>query len=161
MTTQYCTTADVQDFFKDVTFTANTKTTLTEVSDVINEKSDYFDGRMNSIYQTPITGTQSLRIVKHCVEHLCAAEIWERMRPANLPKDETNWGWSWNKQAEDMIARIIGKVSDLHDIVMLPDAVALAGQAERVAANLVDSGVNNLSSTDSGYDRQFTMGDVY
>lgn len=157
----YCTTADVQNFFLDITFTDASKVTLTDVADIITEKSDYLDGRLKGIYQTPITGSQSLSIVKHCVEHLCASEIWARMRPAGLPREETNWAWSWNKEAEAMITRIVGPTADPREMVELPDAVALAGKAERHVAGLVDSGVADLGSSDSGYSPMFSTGDVF
>ena len=157
----YCTTSDVQDFFKDVTFSAQTKVTLTEVGDIIIEKSNYIDGRLDNIYVTPITGTQALSMIKHCAEHLVAAEIWERLRPAGLPKDESNWGFIWNKAAEDMLTRIVGPTKDPRDMVILLDAVALPGQIERNAANLVDSGVADLGSTDSGYAPMFTTGEIF
>jgi len=60
----YCTTANVQSEFKDITFSASTSITSTEISDFIDQADAEINGRVGLVYVTPITGSIALLIIK-------------------------------------------------------------------------------------------------
>jgi hypothetical protein len=71
----YCTSAQVAAEFKDITFSANTPVTDTDVDRFIAEA----DAEINSVlavrYATPITGTEALIIVRQLSIDLVAERV--------------------------------------------------------------------------------------
>lgn len=60
----YSTNALVASEFKSITFSSSTKITDSEVDQWITEADAYIDGRIGLIYETPVTGTKALEILK-------------------------------------------------------------------------------------------------
>lgn len=60
----YSVTSDVASEFKKITFDANSSVTSTEVTEFISQIDAWIDGVLTSKYETPVTGTESLKILK-------------------------------------------------------------------------------------------------
>jgi len=75
--TDYCTVANVEARIKGITFSGSTAITSTEVGDFITTNSAVIDGRLNAVYEVPITGTVSLAIVKKICIYLTLPEVLE------------------------------------------------------------------------------------
>lgn len=71
----YCTEANVQAEFKAISFGASTAVTSSQVAEFIAEVDAYIDGRIGLIYETPITGTASLLIMRMISRRLVANRI--------------------------------------------------------------------------------------
>jgi hypothetical protein len=82
----YCTNVEVASNFRNLTFGATTKLTDTEVDAWIAEADAEIDGRIGVKYVTPVTGAQSLLIIKS----ICTALVSDRVRmtlPNEPPSD--------------------------------------------------------------------------
>lgn len=150
----YCTSADIQAMIKDPTFTSATKVTLSEISDIIDQMDDLINARLNTIYVTAITGAKSLKIMKLVSQLLTSAEVWRRLKPANLPQGETSLSAQWDSRAEKILSAIVKGDMQLEDAEQI-------SIVERSNEALMDSGVNNLVEGDAGFDSQFTIGDQF
>jgi len=60
----YSVYTDVASEFKSVTFSSTTAVTDSEVTEFISQIDAWIDGILYSKYETPITGTESLKILK-------------------------------------------------------------------------------------------------
>ena len=150
----YCSSSDIQAVIKDPTFTASTKVTLLEISDVIDQMDDLINARLNTYYEIPISGSKSLKIMKLLSQLLTSAEIWRRLHPANLSAGEQSLSAQWDSRAEKILKAIIDGDMQLEDAVIL-------SVVERSNDALMESGVNNLSEGSAGFDPQFTIGDQF
>jgi len=60
----YCTTTQVAATFRKLTIGASTNVTTTEVTEWIEEADAEIDGRIGVKYDTPVTGAESLKILR-------------------------------------------------------------------------------------------------
>ena len=67
----YCTTADIEAEIKALSLSASSIPTTTQVTEFIDQESARIDSYLSSRYTTPISGTESLLIVKR----LCIALV--------------------------------------------------------------------------------------
>ena len=70
----YSTNADVQSEFKNLTYTSNGITSA-EVDEFISQEDAYIDGMVGGKYATPITGSESLKIIKTISIYLVANRV--------------------------------------------------------------------------------------
>ena len=70
----YSTYSDVQNEFKNINFTDGLITSA-KVTEFISQADAYIDGRIGLIYDTPVTGTKSLSILKEISIGLVAQRI--------------------------------------------------------------------------------------
>ena len=71
----YCTQAQVESEFADITFSSTTKVTDTDVARFIAETDALIDGRLGLKYQVPIVGASSLVIVRMIAIAIVAARV--------------------------------------------------------------------------------------
>jgi hypothetical protein len=71
----YCTNTEVASDFKNITFSATSTVTDTEVDEFIAQESAFIDSMICSVYQVPITGTNSLLLMKKICLHLVADRV--------------------------------------------------------------------------------------
>jgi hypothetical protein len=137
----YCTYTEVSSEFKDITFSASTAVTDTEVSDFIDQSSSLIDGIIASKYEVPVTGSMSLLVLKMICIWIVKARILSILS-VKTPQDKTKQdpdGPTLLKQAMDMLKAI--KKGDL----ALTDAIVASS----------DDGLTSfLMNEDITYDNQ-------
>lgn len=71
----YCTSADVAAEFKFLTISSSSAVTTTVVTEFISQADAYLNSRVGLKYIVPITGTESLKIMKRLSIWFTAARI--------------------------------------------------------------------------------------
>lgn len=71
----YSTTNQIQSEFKDITFSATSSVTDTEVTEIISMTDAEIDARLGVKYEVPITGTSALLICRTISTYISAARI--------------------------------------------------------------------------------------
>jgi len=71
----YCIVSDVQSMFKNITFAATDAITDTEVSNWIDEESAILDSLLRARYNIPLTGTNSLEVLKKVCAFIVAGRV--------------------------------------------------------------------------------------
>lgn len=84
----YCTNTDISSEFKDITFSATTAVTDTEVDDFIDQMSSLIDSFISNRYETPVTGPISLLILKFICILLVKSRILSILS-VKTPQDKT------------------------------------------------------------------------
>lgn len=76
----YSTNADVASLFKGLTFSSDTNPTDTEVDSFITEADQLIDAKVGTRYSTPVTGTNSLIVLKTISKYLVAADVQQILK---------------------------------------------------------------------------------
>ncbi len=132
----YCTTTHVSGEFKGVTLSSSTTPTDTTVERFIAEADAEIDSKVGLKYETPVTGTTALIVVRQISIWLVAArvkEIFKVKTGASSAEQEAREG-DLRKMAMDRLDRI-AKGEEL-----LPDAT-LRSSYDGVRSYVVDNGV--------------------
>lgn len=117
----YSTVAQVASEFKNITFSATTSITESEVERFIDESDALIDAKLSQVYVTPVTGTVSLLVVQQI-------SIWfsaQRVRDIQMLKtgqNNTNQ-LDGGKRLDDMAMERLDQILD--DELPLPDATLL------------------------------------
>ncbi len=109
----YSTKDDVALLLKGMTFSSITKITDAEVTDMITARDAWIDGKLSEIYQTPITGTESLKILKIISKYFVAAEVVDIVITATGKDNPV--AKRWTDFANQMLDEIISGDLDLSD----------------------------------------------
>lgn len=86
--TDYCTVSDIEARLKGMTFSTSTVITTAQCGDFITTNSAVIDGRLNAVYEIPITGTSSLAIVKKICIYMTLAEVKDILNDGIGKEDE-------------------------------------------------------------------------
>jgi hypothetical protein len=73
----YASVGDIQYEFKNITFSSSTTPTSTAVSEFITQTEALVNSKLSTRYTTPITGTESLSLVKMIVVTIVSRRIKE------------------------------------------------------------------------------------
>jgi len=112
----YASVSDVQALAPHVPLNAQSKPSLTDVQRWIDETETLVDSVLRTVgWQTPITGSESLKIVRRIVAHGVMAQVM-RARP-NAETDPDKFQAVFDRMLKSL------EVSD--DPLDLPDAIAL------------------------------------
>jgi len=72
----YCLVSDIENWFPGVTFdNTTTKISKNFVRNLITRHSAYIDTRLANAYTVPITGSNSLQLVKEICEYFTIADV--------------------------------------------------------------------------------------
>lgn len=71
----YCTASDIQNEFRGLDIGADTVLTSAKVDEFIDQASAEIDSRLGSKFVTPITGTNSLKLMKTACTWLVAERV--------------------------------------------------------------------------------------
>lgn len=124
----YATTSDIQGEFKNITFSGSTAVTSTQVSGFLTDADAMINARLAPKYQVPITGSNSLVIVKLIAIKLVKHRILEiiKVKTGKTSEDQDSQGKkTLEEQAFDLINDIV------KDKLLLTDAT-LATTADGV-----------------------------
>lgn len=119
----YATATQIASEFKSTTFSGSSAVTTSELDDWCDEFSRVIDAQLSAKYTVPITGTESLKIVRLIVKNFVAARV-KRI----LSADEQAGGRSKETDAdklEKQAQMMLDNLSGCGDCDMtLPDATA-------------------------------------
>jgi hypothetical protein len=103
----YATLANVQALIKWVTFSASSKVTSTEVTDMhIVEADAYIDSKLCKKYQVPITNATDLKVLQFISTRLAAvkiAEILVLQTSGEMPAIVERWFMDANARLEEIL----------------------------------------------------------
>ncbi len=114
----YTTVAAVQSEFKGVTFAAGTAVTTDDVDEFIIQEEFSLEGELSTVYNVPITGSQSISIMKRMSTLMVKARIMDIL-PVKTGKSEVDQGNpadGLRKIVSDMLEKLREKK------MLLPDA---------------------------------------
>lgn len=132
----YSLEADIQSEFKDIDFAdADSKVSSAEVSAFIVQSDAFIDSKVGLRYEVPITGTESLKILKTISIWLVADRVSKILRiKSNVPETETA-----EKSLRDMALEMLEDIAK--GVVLLSDAtVKSSGSGFSSYANSEDLG---------------------
>lgn len=137
----YCSAADVQNEFKNLTFGASTTPTDTQVAAFCDQESAKIDAKLAARFVTPITGAVSLALLKPFAIALVANRVAAILRVKTGDKgiDQGPSVFMSRKDAEAGIqAMYEGKIQ-------LLDATLISG-ADGVRSWVGDAGTDDVSN---------------
>jgi len=110
----YSTNSDVVDEFKNLDTTG--KITLEKINSWILQADAYINGRIGLIYQTPVTGEESLEVLKEISIGFVAQRIAYVLETKSItPKGDQYIPKNLIKQAEDRLSMIVNRKLLLSD----------------------------------------------
>lgn len=131
----YCTTTNVSQRFQALTISADSAFSTTKVQDMIDTNTAVIDGRLSKRYETPITGTNALLIVKQICLYFTLADIIEPLGAKETKDTELKREQDFRKLAEAMLTDIeMGRLD-------LSDATQVSSASSRFVNNNVDNDV--------------------
>jgi phage gp36-like protein len=120
----YCTVEDIEKRFLNIDFTTSTSVSTSDVEAFISLNSAEIDGRLESVYEIPITGTKALLIVQKICEFLTLADVQEILDQKGMGNDDVKTtSQKYREIAEKML------ISIENGVLALTDAVSLATDA--------------------------------
>ena len=119
----YSTTTDVASEFKNITISATSALTTTEVTEFIVQADAYIDSRLGLKFTVPITGAESLKIVKRLSIWLVASRMKEiyKVKTGAVLVDQGETG-DLGKMAREELDKIIKNELLLSDATLLSSA---------------------------------------
>jgi len=130
----YATDQDVIDEFKSID-TSNGKITNTKIKEWIDQSDAYIDGRIGLIYQVPVTGTASKKILKNISIGLVAQRISRIIEVKSITaKGDQSMVRDLMAEAEKKLQMIVDKKLILSDATK---ANSLGGVASYTGSNTV------------------------
>ena len=120
----YCSVEDIESRFLNIDFTSNTSVSTADVESFISLNSAEIDGRLESDYTVPITGTQSLQIIQKICIYLTLSDVHEILeQKLTLEKGAT----LMSKTCADKAEKMLRAIED--GAMTLSDAESLASDA--------------------------------
>lgn len=113
--TDYCSVNNLEKWLPGVDFSTDTKIKETEVLEFISGHSATIDSRVNALYNTPITGTSALLVVKKICEYMTIADVGPIVIAGFGDRGENATPIDYAKKASDMLDKIESGELDLTD----------------------------------------------
>jgi len=132
----YSVYGDVQSEFKSTTFGASTKITSTEVTEFISQADAMIDGIVSGKYVTPVTGSESLKIVKMISINLVAGRIWNILEREGT--DAKNKGHDLIEFAKAMLKKITEGKLELSDATSIASTTFESYNKTNAIVGLID-----------------------
>lgn len=127
----YSTYSDVTKEFKNIVFSSNSSVTSDDVTEFITQADAYIDSQIASKYITPITGAESLKVLKRLSIWLVAGRI-KMILKVKSGQDIGDQG-----NDSDLITMARDEIKDIvKGLVKLTDAtLAITGSGMKSYAN--------------------------
>lgn len=109
----YCTTDDVKKRFKSLELSVSSAVKLATVEGWIEDHSEAIDARIGKLFETPVTGPKSLKVLRLICAYFVTADVEDVLVPP--AQGATNRAPSYRKLAEDMLKKIECGETDLED----------------------------------------------
>lgn len=108
----YAAVADVQSEFKGVVFSATSAVTDTQVTGFIAQAEAYINGKIDSAYVTPVTGPQSVLILKMISIWLVADRVSKILEVKSASEEANTTDKSLTQMAE-------AKLEEIKDLLLV------------------------------------------
>lgn len=144
----YATYTDVQSEFKQIDFTAsNSVLSTTEVAEFITQEEALLDGEVSQIYEIPVTGSQSISMMKMMTILMVKARIVDilAVKVGTSSPEQGSSGDALRTRVEKMLEKIKKKT------LLLPDATLLSSTGGIKSYN-VDNDITPLFERESTSD---------
>lgn len=138
----YCLKADIEARYLGTTFGTADPLTGTEVGDFIDTNDAVIDGRLSLVYETPVTGVKSLKILKVISTLLTVADTDDVLTMRGLQTPESSRSRGYREKAEAMIQQIVD--GDL----ILSDAVVVSQSGSMVRSYNVENNIEPVFHKD-------------
>lgn len=115
----YAVTSDVASEFKNVEFTAQTPVTATEVTAFITQADGEINGYVGKVYTIPITGTESLAVMKMISVWLVAHRVSQILQVKTVTEETETGAKSLREQALELLDKIVKREFVLTDAPLL------------------------------------------
>lgn len=102
----YCTYTDVQSEFKNLVLGSTHALTSTEVTEFIEQASNYIDARIGLKYETPVTATAAISVLKMIAIWMVKKRILRILAVKGATKPEEQEG-STDLNPEQMLSDIL------------------------------------------------------
>jgi len=101
--------SDVEALLKqlNLTFTANSKITVTDLAKYIADTDRYIDSRLANTYTVPVADVEAKAILLPVAAQLTAAKCWRIIYAAQ--QGESNKAREWESQSEKVLSMVIAK----------------------------------------------------
>ena len=140
----YCTTDHVQEEFKDQTFTTSTKVTLADVTRFILESDALINSKLGLKYQTPITGTNALILMRMISVWLTKSRILDifAVKTGRTETDQDG-GTETAAKANKLLQDIVDGAVALSDATLLSSDYRISSYSlEHDLENVFEKGVD-------------------
>lgn len=136
----YALPADVANEFRSITFNSTSDITDTRVQGFLDEAEAEINTALAIVYVTPITGTQSLLIVKRIEIAIVAARVAAIIDLKRSPSQDKNIQQEFNKSgfakaARKSLENLKNRITTLTDAVLLNSDFGMS--SETVDLNIV------------------------
>uniref|UniRef100_A0A6M3IS18 Uncharacterized protein n=1 Tax=viral metagenome TaxID=1070528 RepID=A0A6M3IS18_9ZZZZ len=104
----YSVYTDVTKLLLGMSFSESTGKILTgDITNIIVDVDNWIDAMLSNYYSVPITGTESLLIIKIISKYAAAAEVLRRVTAGiQGTKTDNKTGKEYQKRADDMLSAI-------------------------------------------------------
>lgn len=117
----------IQGEFKSVTFSATTAVTTDDIARFISEEEAFLDAHVGTIYTTPVTGTEALKIMKLMSTLLVKARILDILEVKTGKTDEDQGGGAAEKLRDRILNEDTGILSLIKKkLFLLSDATLVS-----------------------------------
>ena len=114
----YSTNSNVKDEFKSID-TTNGLITTTKIDDWIDQADEYIDGRIGLVYETPVSGVKSLKILKQISIGFVAQRIAYVLETKSItPKGDQYIPKNLIEQSEKRLQMVVDKQLLLSDATL-------------------------------------------
>lgn len=103
----YCAVADIQKYYRKIVFSGTSDITNTDVDAFITNADAEIDATLQKFYVTPITGTESLKLMKLISEKLVVGEVDRVLREGKAKIDEKENYVDFKKEGHDLLKDIL------------------------------------------------------
>lgn len=121
----YATRDQIAAEFKDISFTSSTPVSDTQVDDFISRVEAMVNAKVGQRYETPVTGTESVKILREIVVNLVADKVRDIVEVKSVPKEDLEQGArqrTGTLEAKRMLKQIVE-----HELP-LPDATLISNK---------------------------------
>ncbi len=117
----YADTRDIEARYKKIELTADTAVSENDVVDWLNEHTATINGRINSVYVTPVveaTSPEAFKILRRICVYMTVADSDEVLGQGLLSADEVGRAETYRERADDMLDDIAeGRLSLVDGVV--------------------------------------------
>lgn len=133
----YCTSTEIQSEFRDITFSSSSAVTTADVTSFIDQASAFIDSLLSSQFIVPITGTESLKVIKNICVWLVADRVSNILRLQKGQDDKQPIQDSLYKRAMEMISMILDNKVFLNDAKPIGSASPQSSFSSNTTAKVI------------------------
>lgn len=116
----YAADTDIQAEFKSITFSGNASVSTADVTEFISQEEAALNAAVSTVYATPITSTNGVKIMKLMTTLMVKARIMDILpvKTGNADVEQGNPADALRERVGDMLKRILNKTLLLADATL-------------------------------------------